>query len=541
VDLDTGNTDALFRSLMAAERPLAYLVSNDDLDDFRQLGSFVVDRGKKDGRKGLWAIVNGYDAIPLIATGYEEAGRVHDGVRKLLAQAAKHNEKNAYVVGVEPDLFEELWKGRPEASRTVKPALQRGGWTSELLPTRCLLRALPHQKVPEELRSERYIGESPHVELVRRLVMAAADKDCSVLIVGPTGSGKENVARAIHDFGSRRGLPFVSVNTAAITPSIFESELFGSVRGSFTDAKVDRPGLWVASGAGTLLLDEIGDLSVDLQVKILRALENNEVRPVGGSATVRVQARVIAATNRDLFAMVRAGQFRDDLYYRLRSFRIETPPLRDHVEDIPAIARALWRKQVTRREDAGLSDDIVAALQGFRWPGNVRELRSVLIQLYALFGNPNPTLEELRLVLTLQGQESPSVLGPPDERELVLHRVECLRHLRHVDEALQACHATLRPIVEEKRTDRATVKAVHEALHYRLLELERLCQTPLLFREKLTFEIAERLTHELADFHRKIEDSPAEAMQYWEAVVSRDLKVALSAIFQEVDRLICAR
>jgi DNA-binding NtrC family response regulator len=543
VDLNTGSTDALAQILLGSERPLAYVIRNEDLDEFRQLGPMVVDRGRKDGRKGLWALVGGYEEIPLIDTPYRAVGQVRRGVRDLLTNARAKKEKNLYVIGVVSDLFEELWDGRiSEVKASIKRSAKSAGrervWTSQVLSAKCLLSALPRKDIPDELRRTRYLGESPHVELVRLLVMKAADGDFPVLIVGPTGSGKENVARAIHELGKRKGLPFVSVNTAAIASTLFESELFGAKKGAYTDSKEDRPGLWVSARGGTLLLDEIGDLHLDLQAKILRALEENEVRPVGGVDPVSVQARVIAATNRDLFAMVRAGHFREDLYYRLRDFRIETPPLRDHPEDIPALARFLWRKQVTKDEQADLSDEIVTALQGYGWPGNVRELRSVLTQLYAAFEHLDPTIHELRLAVALQGQESPAFFGPPDERELILHRVECLRHLRRADEAIQACHATLRPIVDDHRTDPATVDAVHAALHYRLIELERLCQTPLLFHGELTFEVVERFTRNLADLHRQLERSPAEARRYWESQVARDLKLALSAIFKQVSQLI---
>jgi DNA-binding NtrC family response regulator len=434
-----------------------------------------------------------------------------------------------------------VWNRGAEKRESVKRSAKSVGrgrpWESGL-SRKCLLRALPSATIPDELRLERYLGDSPDVELVRLLVMKAADGDFPVLIVGATGTGKENVARAIHDLGKRRDLPFVSVNTAAITATLFEAELFGAKKGAYTDSKEDRPGLWVAAGGGTLLLDEIGELPVELQARILRAIEEKEVRPVGGVDAVPVGARVIAATNRDLFAMVRAGHFREDLYYRLRGFRIETPALRDHPEDIPALARFLWRKQITKDESADLSDEIVAALQEYRWPGNVRELRSLLTQLYGAFERPNPTINDLRLAVALQGQESPALLGPPDERELILHRVECLRHLRRADEAIQACVATLRPIVEDGRTDREAVDAVHATLHYRLLELERLCQTPLLFHGELTFEVVDRFTHQLAQIHRQLERSPAEARRHWETDLARDLKLGLSAIFNEVNQLI---
>jgi transcriptional regulator with GAF, ATPase, and Fis domain len=165
-----------------------------------------------------------------------------------------------------------------------------------------------------------------------------------VLVLGDTGTGKEVIARSIHNYSARASEKFVPVNCGAIPSELLESELFGHKRFTFTDAKYDKKGLWEITGNGTLFLDEVGDLALIHQVKILRALEENKIRPIGEVKEIRVNARVIAATNRDLFSMVKAGHFREDLYYRLRSFLLRTPGLRDHPEDIPTLARFFWKK-----------------------------------------------------------------------------------------------------------------------------------------------------------------------------------------------------
>lgn len=162
-----------------------------------------------------------------------------------------------------------------------------------------------------------------------------------MLILGDTGTGKELVARAIHDHSARRAKRFMLVNCGAIPYDLLESELFGHVKGAFTDATYDKPGLWELADKGTLFLDEIGDLHPNHQVKILRALEDKKIRPIGGTKEIEVDARIIAATNRDLFSMVQARQFREDLYYRLCPFPIYTPTLPDHPEDIPTITQTL--------------------------------------------------------------------------------------------------------------------------------------------------------------------------------------------------------
>src|SRR5207253_2308935 len=199
-----------------------------------------------------------------------------------------------------------------------------------------------------------FIGASPAIERVRELVRTAARTEVHVLIEGETGTGKEVVARAIHSLGRRAGGPFVPVNSAAVPETLAESEFFGHARGAFTGAVQERPGVLQLADRGTLFLDEVEDLAPALQAKLLRVVQDREVRPLGASSVRRVDLRIVAAANRDLWRMVEAGQFRRDLYYRLRVFAITLPPLRQRREDLPPliehfIARVLdehrWNRQ----------------------------------------------------------------------------------------------------------------------------------------------------------------------------------------------------
>ena len=197
------------------------------------------------------------------------------------------------------------------------------------------------------------------------------------MLTGETGTGKELVARAIHEQSDRAGGPFVAVNCAALAEGLLESELFGHKRGAFTGAVRDRTGLFEAAAGGTILLDEIGDVSPGLQHRLLRVLQERELTPVGAERPVRVDVRVVAATNRDLRAEMEAHRFRDDLYYRLNVVRIELPPLRQRREDIPLIAEAFYAR-VERRPHLGCSPLAMRLLQAYPWPGNVRELLAAL-------------------------------------------------------------------------------------------------------------------------------------------------------------------
>jgi two-component system nitrogen regulation response regulator NtrX len=224
------------------------------------------------------------------------------------------------------------------------------------------------------------VGESYVMAQLREQVAMAAPTNGRVLIYGENGTGKELVARTVHALSRRRAGPFVEVNCAAIPEELIESELFGHVRGAFTGAVSDRRGKFELADSGTLFLDEIGDMSLKTQAKVLRALQEQVVEPVGGTSSVRVDVRVLAATNKDLPSEIRAGRFREDLYFRLNVIPIFVPPLRDRAEDIPRLAEHFMTELAREhgRRPKKLDQSAATALQTYRWPGNVRELRNVI-------------------------------------------------------------------------------------------------------------------------------------------------------------------
>jgi two-component system nitrogen regulation response regulator NtrX len=227
------------------------------------------------------------------------------------------------------------------------------------------------------------VGESYVMAQLREQVAMAAPTNGRVLIYGENGTGKELVARTIHALSRRRGGPFVEVNCAAIPEELIESELFGHVKGAFTGAMLDRRGKFELADGGTLFLDEIGDMSLKTQAKVLRALQEQVVEPVGGAASVRVDVRVLAATNKDLPTEIRASRFREDLYFRLNVIPIFVPPLRDRADDVPRLAEyfmADLAQEYGRRRKV-FDPMAMSTLRGYRWPGNVREMRNVLERL----------------------------------------------------------------------------------------------------------------------------------------------------------------
>ena len=232
----------------------------------------------------------------------------------------------------------------------------------------------------EKYPTEVIVGQSDALQYVLFKVEQVAPYDTTVLLLGETGTGKELVAHAIHALSPRRDRPLVKVNCAALPSHLIESELFGHEKGAFTGAHTQQVGRFDVAHGGTLLLDEIGELPLDLQAKLLRVLQDGAFQRVGSPRTIRVDVRVIAATNRHLEAEVRQGRFREDLYYRLQVFPITVPPLRDRREDIPLLVHALVKKfntKLAKTVDA-ISPDTMAVLQNYPWPGNVRELQNVI-------------------------------------------------------------------------------------------------------------------------------------------------------------------
>jgi DNA-binding NtrC family response regulator len=262
-------------------------------------------------------------------------------------------------------------------------------------------RALEHQRLRTEYRylvSERdeqfdhygIIGRSREMEDVIRRAELVAETKSTILITGETGTGKELVARAIHDRSAQRDMPLIKVNCAAIPETLLESELFGHVRGAFTGATTSKKGKFALADGGTIFLDEIGTMNTTLQSKLLRVLQEREIEPLGSERTEKIDVRVIAATNRNLRQMVVDGKFQEDLFYRLNVIPIEIPPLRERRDDIPALVEHFVRKhaQRTGRRVDRVDESALAGLQQYDWPGNVRELENTIERAVVLSTGP---------------------------------------------------------------------------------------------------------------------------------------------------------
>jgi two-component system response regulator PilR (NtrC family) len=271
---------------------------------------------------------------------------------------------------------------------------------------------------------DRLLGKSPPMQRVFDILRKVASTRTSVLLIGESGTGKELAARALHELSPRTG-PFVAVNCGAIPETLLESELFGHVRGSFTGANVDKQGLFEAAHTGTLLLDEVADLPVSMQVKLLRVLQERKVKPVGGVSEREIDVRIVAATNRDLEAEVEKSSFRQDLYYRLNVIQLRLPPLRERREDLPLLVDHFIRKFSAEhgRNVVGAAPEVMSALMVYHFPGNVRELENMIERAVTLSSTDWLALDAFPNLVGLQGaQPSPSTVGHLPESGLDLER-----------------------------------------------------------------------------------------------------------------------
>jgi len=321
------------------------------------------------------------------------------------------NELCREIVRVRPDVPVVVMSGFGSIDAAVE-AIRFGAYDFLTKPFEhdalelLLQRALHHRRVSDELRTLRrvcgnaagfagMVGTSTAMQRMYDLVDRFSASEASVLLVGESGTGKELAARALHRCSPRADGPFVAVNCAAVPEQLLESELFGHAKGAFTDARQERTGLLRQAHRGTLFLDEIGDMSRAVQPKLLRALEERRVRPVGSDREIAIDVRVIAATNQDMLDAVRRGDFRSDLYYRLAVATIAVPALRDRGDDVLLLAAHFCETFAAGRDAVGLSPPVESALRRHRWPGNVRELRNAIEYALALCGGAELQLHHL--------------------------------------------------------------------------------------------------------------------------------------------------
>jgi two-component system response regulator HydG len=317
---------------------------------------------------------------------------------------------------------------------------------------------------------EGLVGSSGGMRDVTRMIEAVAYSSATVLVTGESGTGKELVARALHARSPRRAQPFVALNCGALTETLLESELFGHVKGAFTGAQRDQKGLFDAADGGTIFLDEIGDIPPATQVRLLRVLQEGEIKRVGAAESVRVDVRVIAATHRDLTRLVKTGRFREDLFYRLNVINIPLPPLRERIDDVPLLAHHFLRRYAERlgKKVRTLNPDALELLCGYRWPGNVRELENAIERAVVLCRGEAVTAGDLPPAVT--GRTAPLVREAPASgddaawlaQSYAAAKEQALRRFEkgYVEALMKACDNNISAAARKAGMDRSNFKRV---------------------------------------------------------------------------------
>jgi DNA-binding NtrC family response regulator len=395
---------ALSSKLHAAKRGRILIV-----DDDRQMCQLLVDVLAEEGY-AVEAVHDGRSALEKFrAVGCDLM------ITDLMMPRMRGTELVKEIKAIDPDAVILLITAFGSIESAVE-AMKAGAFHYVTKPFRTdemilhVSRALQQRQLCEELQRlrsevlernsfENIIGKSEQMQEVFSIVRQISDLAANVLILGESGTGKEMVARAIHHHSSRAEGPFIPLNCAAVPETLLESELFGYLRGAFTDARKDRRGLFQEASGGILFLDEISEIPINLQAKLLRVIEDKEVRPLGANQSERVDTRIVSACNLDLEQLVEQGRFRQDLYYRLNVIRIELPPLRERSEDIPLLAEHFLHEfapQAKRQIDS-IEQEALAALMNYRWPGNVRELEHTIERAVLLGKETSIGLKDLPL------------------------------------------------------------------------------------------------------------------------------------------------
>jgi len=346
----------------------------------------------------------GLDALEVVRRARRDSRRLQTVVIASSQTMAKASE--AVRLGI-PDYFIRPF-GAPEIKRMMSRLAEKHP-------------ASPAQSAPAAESAgflTNLVGQSSGMERVRHAILKAAEKRLPLLILGESGTGKELVARAVHACSRWKDEPFVPVDCASLSPSLIESELFGHVRGAFPGATQSRVGLLAAAGRGTLFLDEIAELAVDLQAKLLRAIQEREIRPLGSNERIVLDARIVASTNVDVKEAVRAGSFRQDLYYRLNVLSIRIPPLRERRDDILALVHHFLERYGAADGVADFSPEFMSRLMQYNWPGNIRELENCIQRAVALSSGPLLDVKDLPSTLVYRTESRTSARDTARLQEL---------------------------------------------------------------------------------------------------------------------------
>lgn len=481
-----------------------FLIADTNVDYLAKFKDLIKDLGQQNDAQALYRYFYQRNTIPMVKAKYRNLANIGNGIQKFFNYSYKNKQQKAQIsiLLIKKDQFDCLWKEAHSENQKKSTRMPQTRYsTCSIVDDIKNRKGIDEEKLT--LLAEKFAGNSDVAKKVRLDILIAACHNHPVLIIGETGSGKNIVARAIHENSTPAKKNIVTINCGAISSELIHSELFGHRKGAFTGATRDRNGLIQSADKGTLFLDEIGDMPLDQQVKVLHVLENGTYRRIGEEKDRKVDIRVVAATNRDLYAMVRTGRFRSDLLYRLlRGTLIRTPCLRDHIEDIAGLTQYLWAKIAHPDQPRPpLPAEIIDELKKYRWPGNVRELSSVLCGLDSYFGENDLSLKHLQYIFQIQGQmnetsdslfSSPSTIKP--------NAPACLRHLKQAEESIRSIQVLLEPIVYNQKSFSGSLLSLSNILSHRLQTLETFFLQPLLFANEEAFAVTNQIKGSLEYF-----------------------------------------
>lgn len=509
---------------------LFMIVNKDALPEILQYKDLVYDRKTKHPAKPLKDLLLGMNKIPVLMTGYTSTGKIKNAVKGFMKHVYYSNETNLYIIGIGNEIFAEFFD---EVKKQEQEKDNENNFDiKDSALSEHIIKMLKKENIPDEL-NKNYFGNSTYIKLVKQLIMSASKNDDPVLIQGESGTGKSLIAYFIHIFSKRKNNKFRTIKCSAIPSYLLEAELFGLTRNSYSEVTEDKDGLWFEADGGTLFLDEIGDLALDHQLKVLRAIQKKKIVPLGSDKEIDVNTRLIAATNRDLDLMVQERTFREDLYYHLRDFSITMPPLRQHKDDIPDIADAFWN-DITKSSAPSLSEEVLSKLENYDWPGNGRELKTVLNNLYSTFRNKKIKPEYLAIIPQFYAIIEAGV-SKKEENELIRHSVECLRHLKQTDEVMRAIKVALRPVIwhhEYNKNKKVVSVALRKVKEY-LNEMEMLLLYPIYFHSQDVFLNVRDLNGLMRDelMNKK---SGTEIHNFWQQSINEKYDKTHEMIFSEV-------
>lgn len=511
--------------------PVAHVIRDSDIPAVTALSDRIVDRGaqKRTGKDKKTVelsrtLLGQGGRIPLLRAIYGNAGRTREGIEKLLEKARARADHNLYLIAVRANIYDRL---REQMWRKREPVPGQAIFLERI--------------ADDPLLAAEYLGRAPEYVNVRKNIIVAAASEIPVLIMGETGTGKELVARAIHNRSPRfTAGPFISVNCAAIPSDLLEEEFFGVEPGVVTNVTRLKKGLWELADKGTIFLDEIGDMAVEHQRKILRVLQEGVIRRVGGKEDIEVKARVIAATNRDLLALTKKREFREDLYYRLSVFTIYTPALRNAPGEVEYIAQKCW-EAITEGTKPPLPSEVVKQLAAYAVSGNVRTIKNILAKLHACMKAEK--LERVGRKYFEAAMRAPDFVRPEADPvvtrdDIHSYRGECMAALRQASKAVRRCKVALHDFLWEGARDGDSVKRAQAKLEQPHGELDSLCLDPSVFYGQETFAEVACFSGQLSNFRKLLDQDPAQAAAYWEADLGAQYDLAIGRVQKEIRALV---